>query len=233
VARDQAINQPARKIMSRNPLNLFESPQHHCEGSRRHRITGACRFRSHSCLPGVIIILSALFAPAVTAQDDPRIAASSGFASSLQQQLGARLKAAMQSGGPVNAIEVCQVEAPRIAAKLSAGGGPSRVWRTALKVRNPLNSPDAEALRVLQEFAQALAEGEPAPMSEFIVHTDGSARYMQSIVTQEICLACHGTALPENVQAALAERYPDDQATGFSAGDLRGAFVVDWPAPGK
>jgi hypothetical protein len=29
---------------------------------------------------------------------------------------------------------------------------------------------------------------------------------------------------------AIQQRYPDDQATGFIVGDLRGAFVVSWPA---
>ena len=29
----------------------------------------------------------------------------------------------------------------------------------------------------------------------------------------------------------IAQRYPGDGATGFAAGELRGAFIVDWPAP--
>jgi hypothetical protein len=59
---------------------------------------------------------------------------------------------------------------------------------------------------------------------------DGGATYMQAIVTQPLCVACHGTALAPDVASALARLYPSDRATGFAVGDLRGAFVVRWPA---
>ena len=45
---------------------------------------------------------------------------------------------------------------------------------------------------------------------------------------------CRGSAgeIDEEVLAALAENYPDDQATGFIEGDLRGWFWVEAP-PGE
>ena len=178
----------------------------------------------------LIFMLFSFPASSLAAQDDPRFAASVEMASSLQQQLGARLKAAIAEGGPVRAIEVCQVEAPRIAAELSDSDRHVSVGRTSLKVRNPDNAPDAEELRILQEFSRALADGGQNPLSEFVTYPDGSARYMQSIGTQAVCLLCHGTSLSQEVEAELAQRYPNDQATGYSEGDLRGAFVVNWPA---
>jgi hypothetical protein len=219
--------------MGKNFLSVFEPP---CSDFHKP-LKGIAPLKSRpelsTCLGWLVIILISFQPPSLAAQADPRIAASADFARSLQEQLGARLKAAINEGGAVNAIEVCQVEAPRIAAEFSASGTPSRVGRTALKVRNPDNAPDARALAVLQKFSQALADGEPAPLSNFETYPDGSARYMQSIVTQAVCLVCHGTSLSQEVQAALAERYPNDQATGFSEGALRGAFVVDWPASGQ
>ena len=40
-----------------------------------------------------------------------------------------------------------------------------------------------------------------------------------------MCLTCHGPveAIPPEVRAVLRKRYPSDQATGYSVGDLRGA----------
>jgi len=56
-------------------------------------------------------------------------------------------------------------------------------------------------------------------------------RYMKAIPTGPQCVVCHG----ENVAPALAETiqrlYPDDQATGFAPGDLRGAFTVTVELP--
>jgi len=43
------------------------------------------------------------------------------------------------------------------------------------------------------------------------------------------CLTCHGPteSIPEDVRAALRERYPDDKATGYAVGDLRGALWAE------
>ena len=59
---------------------------------------------------------------------------------------------------------------------------------------------------------------------------DGGARFMAPIMTGPLCLTCHGAQLSPAVKAALAKDYPGDQATGFKAGDLRGAFSIVWPA---
>ncbi len=56
-------------------------------------------------------------------------------------------------------------------------------------------------------------------------------RYMKAIGTQPVCLTCHGTSeqIPANVEEALATSYPFDQATGYSAGDIRGAVSIKQP----
>jgi len=165
------------------------------------------------------------------AAEDPRIEASRTFANRLQNELGARLKSALAAGGPAQAITVCQLEAPAIARALEAEGGPSYVGRTALKVRNPANGPDDEARAVLADFEHELGPNAPPP-SRFITHPDGSARYLQAIPMQPLCIACHGSELSTEVSDALAQRYPQDEATGFAVGELRGAFLIEWPADG-
>ena len=42
----------------------------------------------------------------------------------------------------------------------------------------------------------------------------------------EPCALCHGSAVKDDVKAAVAKLYPKDQATGFEPGELRGAFTV-------
>jgi hypothetical protein len=54
-------------------------------------------------------------------------------------------------------------------------------------------------------------------------------RFMKAIPTAELCLACHGKDLAPEVAAEIAESYPDDQATGFALGDIRGAFTLSKP----
>jgi hypothetical protein len=54
---------------------------------------------------------------------------------------------------------------------------------------------------------------------------------MQAIPTGALCLQCHGENISPEVQAELARLYPEDKATGYSAGDIRGAFVVTRDLP--
>ena len=183
---------------------------------------------TRTALSLALLAITAAFAAAFAAED-PRLDDSRRLAAALQSGLGSRLQQALAEGGPVQAIGACRAEAPAIAARLGDSSG-ARIGRTALRVRNPANAPDAAARVVLDDFAHRLAAGEKGPIEDLRVLADGSVRYMQAIVTQPLCLACHGTAVAGPVRAALARHYPADEATGFSAGDLRGAIIVDWPA---
>lgn len=48
---------------------------------------------------------------------------------------------------------------------------------------------------------------------------------------QPFCVQCHGASdeLAEGVADVLSEHYPEDEATGYSAGDFRGLIRVTVP----
>lgn len=177
------------------------------------------------------LALVALFSISAGASPDPAPAwvedARSGSAA-LGSQLQKALQAAMAEGGPVAGIEVCRIQAPEIAETVSSPR--MQVGRTALRVRNPDNAPDSLEARVLEEFERRLAEGEaPGQIESFVIRRQGERRYghwMKAIPTQGLCTACHGSDLSPELEAAIDAAYPQDQARGFSVGDLRGAFSV-------
>jgi hypothetical protein len=171
----------------------------------------------------------AAFAQPAAPNADARLEQSRVLASELGSRLKAALTEAMTRNGPAAAIGVCADVAPQLATELSRRSG-AQVGRTSERNRNPQNAPAPWARAPLERFAAALAAGEPAANLEYFAVEGGEARFLRPIVTEGLCLACHGSALAPEVQAALAARYPDDLATGFSAGELRGAFVVTWPA---
>lgn len=191
-------------------------------------MNGASRMRaSGAVLLGLAIASAHAEAPA----EDPRLAQSRELVARFHGELSGRLKEAMAAGGPVHAIDVCSEDAPAIAARLSAESG-AAVGRVAIAARNPANAADAGERATLEEFRRALADGTSEAPSAYDVAADGSSTFMKAIVTQPQCLVCHGAVLAPEVASAVGRRYPADQATGVAAGDLRGAFVVRWPAPG-
>lgn len=142
----------------------------------------------------------------------------------LIQSLGGQLKAALQSGGPVQAILVCQQAALPLTSAAGASFEGVAIRRTTLKPRNPANAPDAIDRRVLEMMARS--EGAPEPVIEW---GDDTARFYRPLMVREVCLKCHGDAAtfsPE-LTKTLSERYPNDLATGYALGDFRGVIRVD------
>lgn len=161
--------------------------------------------------------------------------AASEVATTLIRQFGEAMRREMAKGGPTEAVKVCADLAPEIAGRLSREQG-WRVTRVGTRVRNPLlGMPDAWEQQVLATFAERAAKGEDLmgmTHSEMVTEPNGRYyRFMKPIVVQLHCLLCHGPVehLPEEIKAVLKEKYPFDQATGYQAGDLRGAVSIKRP----
>ncbi len=166
----------------------------------------------------------------------PDLAPLRQAAGDFAEKLRGELIAALKAGGPAGAIGVCKEAAPAIAETVSEARGVV-LRRTSLKTRNPANAPDEWELATLKAFLARKAAGEDiARLEAWRLEGEGAdarLRFMKAIPTAEMCLQCHGTAIAPEVKAALAESYPQDRATGFSAGDIRGAFSITAPAGDK
>jgi hypothetical protein len=140
-----------------------------------------------------------------------------------QQEMGKQLKAALLAAidqdGPEAAIAVCHEQAPLIAAAVAASQG-VEIGRTSFKLRNPDNRAPEWARDLV-----ARQPGEPVWLSS----TDSRVGGLLPIRLQAECEICHGepAAIAEEILARISESYPDDQAVGFKAGDLRGWFWVE------
>jgi hypothetical protein len=178
------------------------------------------------------VLISVASAP-VAAQDlDAQLQASRAAIQQFAQSLQGELRAALDAGGPPQAIEICHTRAPEIARQVSRERG-VEISRTSLKIRNPDNAPDAWEREVLEQFDARRAAGEnPAHIEAQAIYVRGDQkeyRFMKAIPTAELCLNCHGARIQPEVEAALKRLYPRDAARGYQAGDLRGAFVVRQP----
>lgn len=186
---------------------------------------------------GKVFIVSALLSLPLSVQADGAAdmaehkKAAQSVIKAFATTLKGELVSAMKSGGPVNAIEVCNSKAPEIAGQLSEENDVI-LTRVSLKNRNPdIGKPTEWQVEVLNKFEERQAEGEAIADIAFAEITKPeddepkSFRLMKAIPTDGICLACHGETLAPDISKKLNELYPDDKATGYEAGQIRGAFV--------
>ena len=122
----------------------------------------------------------------------------------------------------------------------TAGDGPR--WRLPLTAEMLLESPSGDIFGLTQNAGMGWDPRELGRPQYLMLSTQGGIRapdgsyqlqYLRPLLVQRACLACHGdpaTFSPE-VRAVLARRYPQDRATGYAVGDLRGAVSVRVPLP--
>jgi len=185
-------------------------------------------------LLGLLLPLASM--GAVLAADQPeaeRVAKARQAARALGEALKKQLVDALAAGGPVAAVDVCKTVAPELARQISGEQGMS-VKRTALRVRNPANAPDAFERKPLEQFLSQVQNGaDPATLEYSKVVTESGRdvlRYMKAIpMVAEPCQACHGPNLKAEVKEVITRLYPSDAATGFKPGELRGAFSIIVP----
>lgn len=136
------------------------------------------------------------------------------------------LKKALTEGGVQQAVTVCSVKAPEIAHNLTLATN-WQVKRVSLKARNNKNAmPDAWEEVTLAEFDLRQQQGESAKNMAKAEIIGNEFRFMKAQGTAPLCLTCHGTTLSQEAKAALKNHYPNDKATGYSLGQIRGAFSL-------
>ena len=141
-----------------------------------------------------------------------------------------RLLETIPRGGSAGAIEVCAEFAPALADDLAAEPG-VRLGRSGTRLRNPANrGPEWVEAWLATHASHPVAEVEGFSR---VASTDAgpTVRVLRPLGVGGLCLLCHGPRenLSPQVTEALAERYPEDRATGYEHGQLRGAAWAEVP----
>jgi hypothetical protein len=176
-----------------------------------------------------IFALSGMSTTVYAVDQDALLKEAREIVSKFSHQLKKARKHGLSEGGEVKALEVCHLQAPDIASDLSDKTN-WVVRRTTLKTRDLDNAPDKWETKSLEEFERRQAAGELRGNREYseIVENDNKRvfRYMKAITLTKGCLKCHGKSIHSEVSKELDSLYPFDQATGYSEGDLRGAYTL-------
>ena len=138
------------------------------------------------------------------------------------------LLANMKEGGPLKAVNVCSDTATQLTDFYSETMGIT-VKRISFKNRNVNNTPDAFEEKALMIFNNLHKEDKLNKNSSlFELSENGVAKLVKPILIGAPCLTCHGdeAQISEEVAKVIMEKYPEDKATGYKVGDLRGAISV-------
>ncbi len=153
--------------------------------------------------------------PAQQAARDAALAA----VSDLQRTLLAEVAKNLEARGPAATITVCKDLAPQLAEQVGNEHG-LRIGRTSHRLRNPGNAGPAWMDPVIGARRDELVT---------MIGPGDAVRVAIPIHVAAPCLACHGQngMLAPGVVSALDEQYPQDAATGFAEGELRGWFWAE------
>ena len=145
--------------------------------------------------------------------------------------LSSNLQSAIQQGGISNALPFCSLAASPLTAGMAAKYGVT-LRRITHKPRNPADRADATELAILTHFETGLTDTNPPPPLVTNLTANTVTFFAPILLNNELCLKCHGEPgrdiSPENL-ATIHRLYPQDEATGFKLGQLRGAWRIDFP----
>lgn len=161
-----------------------------------------------------------------------KVAEARTTADGLMQSVRGVLIEMVKDGKFAEAADACSTTAQEMTRNYAESHG-IKVYRVSLKSRNPLNRPDKLEKRQLKNFDKQAAENALAKEYYEVVKSGNKREllYMKPLVTQEMCLKCHGgeSQIPADVKKILLANYPKDKAIGYKTGDVRGAIVVRIP----
>ena len=137
----------------------------------------------------------------------------------------------MQKGGPLQAVNVCSDTAQQMSVLYSETMKVD-VKRASFMNRNENNVPDEFETKAIKMFEELMKDGNLTAESNLIESSeiDGKevVKYAKPILIDAPCLNCHGSEsqISNEVTKVISEKYPNDKATGYKIGDLRGVISV-------
>lgn len=140
----------------------------------------------------------------------------------------------LEKGGYEGAVDVCANVAQSITRDFNKKTGHS-VRRVSLGYRNLNDAPDEYEQKLLERFDRENREKKLQSEYYEVVSEQGRQylRYAKPLIAAKMCLNCHGQLdeIAPRVRTILQRHYPDDKATGYHEGDVRGAVSVKIALP--
>ncbi|MGR8947704.1 MAG: c-type heme family protein [Gammaproteobacteria bacterium] len=183
-------------------------------------LTGRHPLDSFMCRVFCVILLFVVSA-GISKADEINYKTGSELLAPFKKELKQALLAGMHNGVDA-AIATCRLRAPEIANSLSTDG--VRLGRTSDRLRNPENIGPDWVKPILETYLHNPSNRSPKNLTL----RNSLSGYVEPIIIQPLCTACHGSSVASETRIKLKALYPEDKAIGYEVGDLRGVFWVEY-----
>lgn len=143
--------------------------------------------------------------------------------------LSDNLMTQMQQGGPSQALPFCNVQALPLTASIATQEN-VQIKRVSKMFRNSANKPNTTERHVISDYENTLLRGEE--LSPVLISTlSGKPQFFSPILINKKCLSCHGVIrkqVSKQTDSLIKVVYPNDLATGYKVGDLRGIWSIQF-----
>lgn len=141
--------------------------------------------------------------------------------------LGQNLMGSIQAKGTLEALSFCNVKAYPLTDSMSTYFQ-ANIKRVSDKNRNPYNLANEEEKQYIAQFTEEIKAGlESKPI---VKESNGMIHFYYPIITNTMCLQCHGKQVETKVLAKIKELYPKDLALGYDENQVRGIWKIEFPA---
>ena len=185
--------------------------------------------------PTALLFASLLTASALYASTDTNLSQMSIKQEGMQyiRMLGTTLKSQLQvhiksDKTGLSAIGFCSAQAEEITKEVNKKLPTyASVRRTALKIRNDHNKPDKLDIKIMKAYETNIANNTFLLNDIKVIKKDDTTRIYKPLLTQGVCLKCHGSNINQEIQQVITTNYPNDKAVNFIEGSLRGVIVAE------
>ncbi|MFC5193774.1 DUF3365 domain-containing protein [Bizionia hallyeonensis] len=147
------------------------------------------------------------------------------YAMSTKAELGKNLMGTIQKKGTLAAVEFCNIKAYPLTDSMAVMHN-ANIKRVSDKPRNTNNQANSSELTYITKFKKDVAANlEPKAIIE---ETGDTVHFYYPIVTNTMCLQCHGKAVESEVYKSIKSLYPKDEAIGYIENEVRGIWSISF-----
>ncbi|WP_369047660.1 DUF3365 domain-containing protein [Tenacibaculum sp. UWU-22] len=150
------------------------------------------------------------------------------YAMETKKTLGKNLMGAIQKKGTLYALQFCNEKAYKLTDSMATKYN-ATIKRVSDKPRNPNNTANKEELEIINQYKKIISDNKTIkPITKQI---EGRTKFYYPIITNNMCLQCHGTPNKQikiETLKELANLYPTDQAKGYDINQVRGIWSISF-----